>query len=135
VVARSLIDGFSMARGLSASLVASLLLIGAALTRRGRRLEIDVSPVTSIRTQGAVGMTRTASSSPNTLGAELERDRLNHRLGQLELVTATLRGRASQRRTGEAPVARIRVVGDLEAQVATTNARLSDLNRDPADRT
>jgi hypothetical protein len=39
VVARLLIDGLSMTRGVCAALVATLLLIGAALIRRGR-LEI-----------------------------------------------------------------------------------------------
>jgi hypothetical protein len=43
VAARSLIDGLSVTRGVCAALVATLLLIGAALIRRGR-LEIACRP-------------------------------------------------------------------------------------------
>lgn len=80
--------------------------------------------------------TRTVSqapaSSPHTLGAALERDRLEHRVSRVAGVIAGLRQHETEhrRQLTEPPRHIRRAIADFEAQIAAMNARLRDLARD-----
>jgi len=67
--------------------------------------------------------------STSTLGAELERDRLEHRVNRIAVAITVLRERAREDRPklGGAPVHIRQAIADFEAQLAAMNARLGDL--------
>jgi hypothetical protein len=69
------------------------------------------------------------STSTQTLGATLERDRLEHRVSRIAVAVAALRRRATEhpRETQPAPQHIGRAIVDFEAQMAALNARLRDL--------
>ena len=71
-------------------------------------------------------------TSTHTLGAELERERLEHRVGRVTVAIAALRQRASehQRELGEPPTHIRQAIADFEAQLAAMYARLRDLAHD-----
>jgi hypothetical protein len=76
-----------------------------------------------------MGPARTASAQ--TLGATLERDRLERRISRLTIVVGSLRRQAGEHR--RAHPRRVRqAIADLESQVALMNARLRDLDQDGA---
>jgi hypothetical protein len=77
-------------------------------------------------------VSQTRSSSNHTLGATLERDRLEHRVGRIAVAVAVLRQRASERRrgTGSPPQHIGQTIADFETQIAALNARLRDLGQD-----
>jgi hypothetical protein len=68
-------------------------------------------------------------TTTDTLGATLERERLEHRLSRVAVVITTLHQRASQNRG--APGARPRhiqyAIADFETQMAAMNVRLREL--------
>jgi hypothetical protein len=68
-------------------------------------------------------------TSTRTLGAELERDRLEHRASRIAVAITVLRDRAREHRRelGGAPVHIRQAIADFEAQLASMNARLGDL--------
>jgi hypothetical protein len=70
----------------------------------------------------------------HTLGAALERDRLEHRVGRLEVAIIALRQRANEQRRGlgAAPRHLGLAIADFEAQVAVIHARLRELDAEPA---
>ena len=70
-------------------------------------------------------MSATRPTSTRTLGAELERERLEHRVGRVTVAIAALRQRASehQRELGEAPTHIRRAIADFEVQLAAIYAR------------
>jgi hypothetical protein len=70
--------------------------------------------------------------STSTLGAELERDRLEHRVNRIAFAIAALRERAREHRRelGGAPMHIRQAIADFEAQSAALNARLLDLADD-----
>jgi hypothetical protein len=72
-------------------------------------------------------------ASAHTLGAELERDRLEHRVGRLAVAVAALRHRANQHRRelGAVPSHMRHAIADFEAQVAAMGARLGELDTEP----
>ena len=74
-------------------------------------------------------MSATPPTSTHTLGAELERDRLDRRVGRKTLAIGVLRQRKGQNR--REPGARQRhlgrVIADFEAQIEAMNTRLRDL--------
>jgi hypothetical protein len=72
--------------------------------------------------------------SAHTLGAELERDRLELRVTRVTVAVAVLRERVSRRRPelGAPPRHLLRAIADFEAQIETLSARLRDLGRDPS---
>lgn len=75
-----------------------------------------------------MGQARTTST--HTLGAELERDRLEHRMSRAEIAIAALRQRETEQRRelAERPPRHIRrAIADFEAQIAAMRARLQDL--------
>jgi hypothetical protein len=74
-------------------------------------------------------MSPTRPTYIHTLGAELERDRLEHRAGRFTLAIAALRQRTGEQRTelGGAPRHIHHTIADFEAQLAAMNARLRDL--------
>jgi hypothetical protein len=71
--------------------------------------------------------------SAPTLGAQLERDRLEYRASRLAVALAALRQIASTRRREPGPPPRHvrRTITDFEAQIATINARLRELVPEP----
>jgi hypothetical protein len=68
-------------------------------------------------------------ASPRTLGAELERDRLNRRVSRTTVAIAALRQHASEHRRelGALPRPLRQAIADFEAQIEAMNARLRDL--------
>jgi hypothetical protein len=72
-------------------------------------------------------VSQTRSSSNHTLGATLERDRLEHRVGRIAVAVAVLRQRASERRrgTGSPPQHIGQTIADFETQIAALTARTS----------
>ena len=75
-------------------------------------------------------MSATDLGATSTIGAELERDRLERRARRVTLVIAALRQQASERSrpVGVAPSQLLHVIADLEAEVEAINARLLDLS-------
>jgi hypothetical protein len=72
-------------------------------------------------------MRATRTAFAQTLGAALERDRLERRVSWMTVVVESLRRRASEH--GRAEPRRVRqAIADLEAQLALMNARLRDLD-------
>ena len=71
-------------------------------------------------------------TSTHTLGAELERERLEPRVGRVTVAIAALRQRASehQRELAEPPTQIRQATADFEAQLAAMYARLRDLADD-----
>jgi hypothetical protein len=65
----------------------------------------------------------------DTLGAELERDRLERRVRRMTVAIASLRERAGEhRRELRAPPRRLRqAIADFEAQIDAMNVRLREL--------
>jgi hypothetical protein len=74
------------------------------------------------------------AAEPRTLGAELERDRLEHRVGRATVAIAVLHRIAGEHRRdlGATPRHLRQAIADFEAQVEGMNARLRDLAREPA---
>lgn len=72
------------------------------------------------------------STSTPTLGAMLERDRLEHRVNRIAVAIAALRERSREHRRelGGAPVHIRQAIADFEGQIATIDARLKDLAYD-----
>jgi hypothetical protein len=70
----------------------------------------------------------------HTLGAELERDRLEHRVGRATVAIAVLRQIAGEHRRelGATPRHLGHAIADFEAQIEAMNARLRDLGSEPA---
>jgi hypothetical protein len=77
-------------------------------------------------------MTANRPTSTPTLGAVLERDRLEHRLGRLGLAVAALRRRARAHRRGrDEPPRHIRqAIADFEAEILAMKAQLRGAARD-----
>jgi hypothetical protein len=71
--------------------------------------------------------------SAHTLGAELERDRLEHRVGRLAVAVAALRQRANEHRRelGAVPSHVRHAIADFEAQAAAMDGRLRELAAEP----
>lgn len=69
------------------------------------------------------------STSTRTLGALLERDRLEYRLTRATFAIVALRERESEhrRRLGRSPKHLRHAIADFEAQVEAMNGRLQDL--------
>jgi hypothetical protein len=63
------------------------------------------------------------------MGADLERDRLEHRKRRVTVAITALHQRASERRAelGTPPRQLRQTIADFEAQIAAINARLRDL--------
>jgi hypothetical protein len=82
----------------------------------------------------ASSVTSIVTSSSHTLGEELERDRLEHRVRRVTVAVAVLRERVSAYRPelGTPPRHLRRAITNFEAQIEALNARLRDLARDPA---
>jgi hypothetical protein len=74
-------------------------------------------------------MSATRTACAQTLGATLERDRLERRVSWMTMVVGSLRRRASEHRRADPRRVR-QAIADLESQLALMNARLRDLNRD-----
>jgi hypothetical protein len=72
---------------------------------------------------------QTRPRSAQSLGAELERDRLQHRVRTTTVAIRVLRQRASEqrRRPGGPPRHLGRAIADFETQLAAMNVRLRDL--------
>ncbi len=68
-------------------------------------------------------------SSFKTLGAELERDRLERRVRRVTVAISALRERASEHRgeVGSPPRHLRQAIADFEAQIEEMNARLREL--------
>jgi hypothetical protein len=66
------------------------------------------------------------STSTCTLGAALERDRLEHRVGRVAVAIAVLRHLGSEHRR-EPPRHIRQTIADFEAQTAAMRARLQEL--------
>jgi hypothetical protein len=77
-------------------------------------------------------MPRTATTSAHTLGAELERDRLERRVTRMTVAIGLLRQRESEnRRELGTPRRHLgQAIADFEAQIEAMNTRLHDLGRD-----
>jgi hypothetical protein len=77
-------------------------------------------------------MSRARSTPTYSLGAALERDRLEHRISRVAVAVAVLRHRASvhRRELGSAPTHIRQAITDFEAQIAAINARLQELAHD-----
>jgi hypothetical protein len=75
----------------------------------------------------------TLISAP-TLGAELERDRLERRVRRVTVAVAVLRERVAGHRPelDTPPRYLLRAIADFEAQIEALSARLRDLGRDRA---
>ena len=71
-------------------------------------------------------MRATPTASTHTLGAELERDRLERRVNRTTFAVAALRQRASEyrRELGSPPRQLRQVIADFEAQIEEMNGRL-----------
>jgi len=74
-------------------------------------------------------MSATRTGSAQTLGATLERDRLERRVSWMTVVVGSLRRRASEHRRADPRRVR-QAITDLESQLALMNARLRDLDQD-----
>jgi hypothetical protein len=74
-------------------------------------------------------MSATRTGFAQTLGATLERDRLERRVSWMTVVVESLRRRASEHDRAEPRRVR-QAIADLEAQLAVMNARLRDLDHD-----
>jgi hypothetical protein len=74
-------------------------------------------------------MRATRTGSAQTLGATLERDRLERRVGLMTVVVESLRRHAGEHRRADPRRVR-QAIADLESQLALMNARLRDLNQD-----
>lgn len=76
-------------------------------------------------------MSPAPATSQHTLGAVLERDRLEHRVSRVAVVIAALRQHESEhrRQPAEPPRHIRRAIADFESQIAAMNARLLDLAR------
>jgi len=72
------------------------------------------------------------ATSIHTLGAELERDRLESRVSRMTVAIGMLRQRErADRRGASEPRPRLgQVIDDFEAQIQAMNARLHDLGMD-----
>ncbi len=70
--------------------------------------------------------------STRSLGADLERDRLERRVIRMTLAIAALRQRASEyrRELGRPPGPLRHAIADFEEQIEAMNARLRDLGPD-----
>jgi hypothetical protein len=82
-----------------------------------------------------VSSTDASMAAPmHTLGAELERDRLEHRVGRATVAIAVLRRMAGEHRRelGATPPHLGHAIADFEAQIEAMNARLRDLALEPA---
>jgi hypothetical protein len=85
-------------------------------------------------------MNATQHAPTRSLGAALERDRLEHRARRMTFAVGSLRQRAteSERKLGATPRHLQQIIVDFEAQIEAMNARLRELarertsNRDPA---
>jgi hypothetical protein len=85
-------------------------------------------------------MSTTQHAPTRSLGAALERDRLEHRARRMTFAVGSLRQRAteSERELGATPRHLQQVIVDFEAQIEAMNARLRELtwerasNRNPA---
>lgn len=77
-------------------------------------------------------MSQTRIRSTKTLGAALERDRLEHRMVRTATAVDALRQRAGDHRgeLGGAPQYLRRALADFEAQLASLTTRLRDLAHD-----
>jgi hypothetical protein len=79
-------------------------------------------------------MSAASPTLSRTLGAELERDRLEHRATRMTVAIGVLRQRTTENR--RAPGARQRRLGqaiaDFEAEIEAINARLRDLDHQGA---
>jgi len=78
-------------------------------------------------------MSATRLRFTRSLGAALERDRLERRVTRVTVAIAALRERASEHRPGlEAPPRDLRqAIADFEAQIELMNARLRELASGP----
>jgi hypothetical protein len=74
------------------------------------------------------------SISAHTLGAELERDRLERRVRRVTVAVAVLRERVSRHRPerGAPPRHLVRAIADFESQIEVLSARLRVLDGGPA---
>jgi hypothetical protein len=77
-------------------------------------------------------MSQARSTTAQTLGATLERDRLEYRVSRVSVAISALRQLAGDPRHQAGPPPRhIRhAIADFEAQIASMNARLRDLDDD-----
>jgi hypothetical protein len=75
-------------------------------------------------------MSATCLRPTRTIGAQLERDRLERRARRVTLVIAALREQASERShpADSVPVHLRHVIADFETQVEAINARVLDLS-------
>jgi hypothetical protein len=78
-------------------------------------------------------MSTIGPSFTRSLGEDLERDRLEHRVTRVTVAIAALRERASEHRPGlGAPPRHLRhAIADFEAQIELMNARLRELASGP----
>jgi hypothetical protein len=78
-------------------------------------------------------MTATRPTSTHSLGAKLERDRLERRVSRMTVAVGLLRQRTSERRRDpDGPPRHLRrVLTDFETQIEAMNARLRDLGSEP----
>ena len=78
-------------------------------------------------------MSATRPSFTRSLGADLERDRLERRVTRMRVAIAALRERTSEHRPGlGAPPRHLRqAIADFEAQIELMNARLRELASGP----
>lgn len=72
-----------------------------------------------------------ASMSAATIALQLERDRLEHRVRRIELVTSALRDRAVYRHAvmGTTPLPLRAAIEDFEIELAAMRRRLNELHR------
>jgi hypothetical protein len=78
-------------------------------------------------------MSATRPSFTRSIGADLERDRLERRVTRVTVAIAALRERASEHQPGlGAPPRHLRqAIADFEAQIESMNARLRELASGP----
>jgi hypothetical protein len=99
-----------------------------------RSLISPLDPPTQLRSaKGAPApMGAARACSTHSLGAVLERDRLERRVGRLTIAIAVLRHRMSEdRRNPGAPPRHVRqAIADFEAQIDAMDSRLRDLAPD-----
>jgi hypothetical protein len=79
--------------------------------------------------ENLLSMSATSPASSRTLGAELERDRLECRVRRMTVAIDVLRQRERENRRGGGARQRHlgRAIADFEAQIQAMNTRLSDL--------
>jgi hypothetical protein len=77
-------------------------------------------------------MSATPHTSTHTLGAELERDRLERRVRRMTIAIGVLRQRERENRRGPRASRRHlgQAIADFEAQIEAMNTRLRDLGID-----